>query len=113
MIGLRLVVIGIGYALFNSGNSSTLMGAADISNRNQASAVLALARNLGQSTGQALWGTIWASIVILQFGQSNPGNMSGPEAVQAFRIVFGIGAFVVLVGALISIGSRSIKSDSE
>jgi len=113
MIGLRLVVIGIGYALFNSGNSSTLMGAADISNRNQASAVLALARNLGQSTGQALWGTIWASIVILQFGQSNPDNTSGPEAVQAFRIVFGIGAIVVLVGALISIGSRSLKSHSE
>ena len=109
MIGVRLTIIGIGYALFNSGNSSMLMGAAAISNRNQASAVLALARNLGHSTGQALWGTIWASITILKFGASSPEAASGPETVHAFQIVFGIGAIVVLTGALVSIGSGFLK----
>ena len=55
----RLAVIGVGMAMFNSGNASMLMGAAASEHRNQASAVLALARNMAQATGQALWGTIW------------------------------------------------------
>ncbi len=99
----RLAVIGVGMAMFNSGNASMLMGAAAAEHRNQASAVLALARNMAQATGQALWGTIWASIVVLQLGVSGPDAAAGPDTVGAFRIVFGAAAGVVLLGILVTL----------
>ena len=89
--------------MFNSGNASMLMGAAAAEHRNQASAVLALARNMAQATGQALWGTIWASIVVLQLGVSGPDAAAGPDTVGAFRIVFGAAAGVVLLGILVTL----------
>ena len=96
----RLAVSGVGMALFNSGNASMLMGAAAAEHRNQASAVLALARNMAQATGQALWGTIWASIVILQLQVSGPDAAAGADTVNAFQIVFGAAAGLVLLGVL-------------
>ncbi len=106
----RLAVIGIGMAMFNSGNASMLMGSAAAEHRNQASAVLALARNMAQATGQALWGTIWASIVVLQLGVPGPDAASGPDTVGAFRIVFGAAGAVVLLGVLVTLAPlRSSK----
>ena len=99
----RLAVIGIGMALFNSGNASMLMGSAAAEHRNQASAVLALARNMAQATGQALWGTIWASIVILQLGVSGPDAAAGPDTAGAFQIAFAAAAAVVLLGVLVTL----------
>ena len=96
----RLAVIGVGMAMFNSGNASMLMGAAAAEHRNQASAVLALARNMAQSTGQALWGTIWASIVVVQLGVPGPDVAAGPDTVSAFQIVFGAAGGLVLLGIL-------------
>ena len=96
----RLAVIGVGMAMFNSGNASMLMGAAAAEYRNQASAVLALARNMAQSTGQALWGTIWASIVVVQLGVPGPDFAAGPDTVSAFQIVFGAAGGLVLLGIL-------------
>ena len=96
----RLAVIGVGMAMFNSGNASMLMGAAAAEHRNQASAVLALARNMAQSTGQALWGTIWASIVVVQLGVPGPDLAAGPDTVSAFQIVFGAAGGLVLLGIL-------------
>ncbi len=106
----RLAVIGIGMAMFNSGNASMLMGSAAAEHRNQASAVLALARNMAQATGQALWGTIWASIVVLQLGVPGPDAAAGPDTVGAFRIVFGAAGAVVLLGVLATLAPlRSSK----
>ena len=106
----RLAVIGIGMAMFNSGNASMLMGSAAAEHRNQASAVLALARNMAQATGQALWGTIWASIVVLQLGVPGPDAAAGPDTVGAFRIVFGAAGAVVLLGVLVTLAPlRSSK----
>ena len=106
----RLAVIGIGMAMFNSGNASMLMGSAAAEHRNQASAVLALARNMAQATGQALWGTIWASIVVLQLGVPGPDAAAGPDTVSAFRIVFGAAGAVVLLGVLVTLAPlRSSK----
>lgn len=99
----RLAVIGVGMAMFNSGNASMLMGAAATKHRNQASAVLALARNMAQATGQALWGTIWASIVVLQLGVSGPDAAAGPDTVGAFQVVFGAAGAVVLLGVLVTL----------
>lgn len=99
----RLAVIGVGMAMFNSGNASMLMGSATAEHRNQASAVLALARNMAQATGQALWGTIWASIVVLQLGVPGPDAAAGPDTVAAFQIVFGAAGVVVLLGVLVTL----------
>jgi EmrB/QacA subfamily drug resistance transporter len=99
----RLAVIGVGMAMFNSGNASMLMGSAASEHRNQASAVLALARNMAQATGQALWGTIWATIVVLQLGVDGPDVAAGPDTVGAFRIVFGAAGVVVVLGVLVTL----------
>ena len=96
----RLAVIGVGMAMFNSGNASMLMGAAATEYTNQASAVLALSRNMAQSTGQALWGTIWASIVVLQLQVAGPDLAAGADTVGAFRVVFGAAGGLVLLGVL-------------
>ncbi len=100
---VRLVVLGVGFALFNSGNASMLMGAAKASHQNQASAMLALARNMATSTGQALWGTIWALVLVLQLGEGAPDKASGPEMVDAFRIVFGSASLLLIAGVLVPV----------
>lgn len=100
---MRLVVLGIGFAMFNSGNASMLMGAAAPTHQNQASAVLALARNMATSTGQALWGTLWASVLVLQLGERAPDAAGGREMVDAFRIVFASASLLLIAGLLVSL----------
>jgi hypothetical protein len=65
--------------------------------------VLALARNMATSIGQALWGTIWASILVLQLGTQGPDLANGREMVDAFRIVFGSASGLLIAGVLVSL----------
>lgn len=84
----RLMVCGIGFALFQSPNNSTIIASAPRSRSGSASGTLATARLFGQTTG--------ASLVALLF------LMSPTKGAQ---IAFAVGAVVSVIAAIVS-GSR-------
>ena len=53
--------------------------------------------------GQALWGTIWASVLVLQLGEQAPDLAGGREMVDAFRIVFASASLLLIAGVLVSL----------
>jgi EmrB/QacA subfamily drug resistance transporter len=55
----RLVVVGVGLALFGSPNSSALFGSVSRSRLGLVGGFQALTRNLGQSQGQVVEGVVW------------------------------------------------------
>ncbi|NHZ93763.1 MFS transporter [Massilia sp. CCM 8733] len=88
-----LVVLTIGYALFQAANNSALMNTAAASQRGVVSSMLNLARNLGLVTGASLMGAVFA------FGAQ--ALTAPPEAVAAgMRRTFAL-ACVLLAAALV------------
>ena len=92
---VRLVLTGVGLGLFNSANAASLMGAVTPHHRGQASAVMALARNSGQSVGQALWGTLWGVLAASILGVGTVGNQPLDSAFDAFRATWALAAVIV------------------
>lgn len=76
LLGLivRLVIVGLGQALFQSPNNSALMGAAPAGQQGIASGMLATGRVVGQSLSVAVTGAIFASL---------GGAAAGQQLVQA------------------------------
>ena len=99
---LRLAISGVGFGLFNSANGSSMMGAAPPRFRGQAGAMMALARNMAQSWGQALWGTYWATLVVLLTGAADPQAAAPAQMVDAFRIAFGTASVMVVLAFVVS-----------
>ena len=89
--------------MFGSANASSLMGAAPPTARAQAGAVMALARNLAQATGQAIWGTLWALLIALQLGVSEVEQAPPVETMEAFRITFAAAAAVMAMAIAVSL----------
>jgi EmrB/QacA subfamily drug resistance transporter len=86
----RLVLMGIGFGLFQSPNNSTIMGSAPRSALGVASSLLAVMRTLGQTTGIAIAGAVWAAGVTAAAGQLyEPITAAPPEALVAgLRVAF-------------------------
>jgi EmrB/QacA subfamily drug resistance transporter len=61
---IRFLPIGIGIGMFQSPNNSAIMGSAPRERLGIASGMLAVTRTLGQTTGIAVLGAVWASRVI-------------------------------------------------
>ena len=59
---LRIACVGLGMGLFQSPNSSAIMGAVPRQQLGTASGLLSLSRLLGQATGVALVGAVWAAL---------------------------------------------------
>lgn len=91
---LRLVLTGVGLGLFNSANAASLMGAVAPHHRGQASAVMAFARNSGQSVGQALWGTLWGVLAASILGVATVGSQPLDAAFDAFRVTWALAAVI-------------------
>ncbi|MEW6242411.1 MAG: MFS transporter [Chloroflexota bacterium] len=95
---LRFLPVGLGMGMFQSPNNSAIMGAAPRDRLGVASGMLAMTRTLGQTTGIAVLGALWAGQVFQHAGGLLPGGAtSAPVAAQvlAMRDTF------VLVSALI------------
>ena len=58
---LRFLPVGLGLGIFQSPNNSAIMGAAPRDRLGVVSGLLALTRTVGQTTGIALVGAVWAS----------------------------------------------------
>jgi EmrB/QacA subfamily drug resistance transporter len=71
---LRFLPIGIGMGIFQSPNNSAIMGSAPAHRLGIVSGMLAFTRTLGQTTGIALLGALWAGRVIFYAGESLSGG---------------------------------------
>lgn len=80
---LRLLPIGIGMGIFQSPNNSAIMGAAPRERLGIVSGLLSVTRTLGQTTGIAVLGALWASRIMYYAGGSIAGGVTkAPLAAQ-------------------------------
>jgi hypothetical protein len=111
MAALRLAVIGVGIALFNSPNSSAMFGSVPPARLGLVGGFQALTRNLGQSLGQTISGVIF-SIAVLAAAGLPGGALTGaaqapPEALLAgFQAAFLWSAVLSGAALLVSLVGR-------
>lgn len=99
---LVAVPLGIGMGTFQSPNNSAIMGAMPPEYTGVGAGVLSITRLLGQVTGVAVLGSLWASRVAAIAGEQYAGDASaapGPAQIAAIRDVF-LWGVVALLGAL-------------
>jgi EmrB/QacA subfamily drug resistance transporter len=97
---LRFIPLGLGLGIFNAPNNSAIMGSAPRGRLGVASGLLALTRILGQATGIAVLGALWATRVAVRAGLFLRGGPSAaPPAAQlgGLQDAMGLAAVVVLV----------------
>lgn len=103
---LRLLPVGVGMGVFQSPNNSAIMGAAPRERLGIASGLLSITRTLGQVTGIAILGAVWAGRVIFYYGAILPGGATAaPAAAQVMGLhdTFLIVATFIIVGLGLSI----------
>ncbi len=71
---LRFTPIGIGMGIFQSPNNSAIMGSAPARRLGIVSGMLAFTRTVGQTTGIAMLGALWAGRVVFYAGESLSGG---------------------------------------
>jgi EmrB/QacA subfamily drug resistance transporter len=101
-----IVVITLGYALFQTANNTAVMADIRPDRRGVVSGMLNLSRNLGLITGASLMGAVFAA-------SSGPAELTIalPEAVgRGMRVTFGVAAVLVAAGIAIAMGSRAPKA---
>jgi MFS family permease len=80
---LRFLPVGIGTGIFQSPNNSAIMGAAPRTRLGVASGLLSITRTLGQTTGIAVLGALWAGRIAYRSGDPlGAGTTSAPAAIQ-------------------------------
>lgn len=111
---LRLVVVGVGFGLFSSPNTSAVMGSVRQEKLGVAAGILGTMRFMGQSIGLALLGAVMAATLPSQAllavfaGFTSLGGLTVSEFVAGMRNFFLIAAGIGAVGTLTSTtrGSR-------
>jgi len=117
----RLMVMGVGLAIFYSPNSSAMYGAVPQSMHGLVGGFQALTRNLGQSIGQTTAGVLWsvgtlaaASMAVgvtaaggTAAASATQATQASPEAMMAgFRLAFGWATAVAVAALLVSLIAR-------
>ncbi len=105
---LRFLPIGLGMGIFSSPNNSTIMGTAPRERLGIVSGILAVNRTLGQITGIAVLGAIWASRVIAYSGSSVEGGATNAEPiyqVSGLNDTFSVAVVVILAALSLSVWS--------
>jgi len=99
-----MVIITLGYALFQTGNNTAVMTGLPPDQRGVISGMLNLARNLGLITGAAVMGAVFA------VASATTDITTAPrEAVAAgMRITFLVGTMLIVVALGLAAGSRAL-----
>jgi MFS family permease len=103
---LRFLPIGIGLGFFQSPNNSAIMGTAPRERLGVASGLLSITRTLGQITGIAVLGALWASLASISSQALSTGvATNAPPAVQvaALNRTSQVIVGVILVAFLLSL----------
>ena len=113
---LRFLAVGLGMGVFQSPNNSAIMGSATRERLGVVSGTLAIARTMGQTTGIALLGAIWAnSIIAVTPGLLNSSATSAPAEIQVaalqhtFTVVTIMMLFALSLGVWIWVSERRLK----
>jgi len=105
---LRLVVVGVGFGLFSSPNTSAVMGSVRQDKLGVAAGILGTMRFMGQSIGLALLGMVMAATLPSQAflavfaGLTSQGGLIVSEFVVGMRDFFLIAAGIGAIGTLAS-----------
>jgi len=114
---IRFLPVGLGMGMFQSPNNSAIMGAAPHDRLGIASGMLAVTRTLGQTTGIAMLGALWAGQVYKHAGGLvSEGATSAPifAQVSALRDAFVIVSILIFIALLLSIwGLREERRKKE
>jgi EmrB/QacA subfamily drug resistance transporter len=109
------VPIGIGMGIFQSPNNSAVMGAAPPERLGVASGLLGLSRTLGQTTGIALFGALWAGRVASALGETPVGGATAapiPAQIAGLQETFLVMMALMVVALGLSVwGIRQEKSE--
>ncbi|MGH8334845.1 MAG: MFS transporter [Pseudomonas fluorescens] len=101
---LPMVVITIGYALFQTANNTAVMADVQPDQRGVISGMLNLSRNLGLITGASALGAVFALA-----SASVDIATARPEAVASgLRITFAVALVLIAVALAIALGSRAL-----
>jgi EmrB/QacA subfamily drug resistance transporter len=103
---LRFLPIGIGMGIFQSPNNSAIMGTAPRWRLGIVSGMLAATRSLGQTTGIALLGAVWASRVFSFVGETLPGGATtapGLAQVNGLHDTFRFIAAIIIIALILAI----------
>jgi EmrB/QacA subfamily drug resistance transporter len=102
---LRFLPVGIGMGIFQSPNNSAVMGAVPRPRLGVASGLLSITRTLGQTTGIAVLGALWASRVTYRMGGVFQGGATAaPPATQVAGLQDTFLATVVLLALALTLG---------
>ena len=103
---LLLLPIGLGMGIFQSPNNSAIMGTAPPDKLGVVSGMLALTRTLGQSTGIAIIGAIWAALTI-NYSESirvtSATNAPAAAQVSALQNTFIFTSSIILVALMLAL----------
>ena len=101
-----IVVITVGYALFQTANNTAVMTDIRPDQRGVISGLLNLSRNLGLVTGASAMGAVFA------FASATTDiTTARPEAVATgMRITFAVAAILIVVALAIAVGSRALNT---
>lgn len=105
LVMARLALLGIGSALFQSPNSSVIMSSVPRSALGTASASVATGRNIGNSIGLAMAGTILVAVASTAAGVSGVrADQLPPDALlKGIRTAFFVGGCVSLLAVIASL----------
>ena len=106
-IVLRLIVVGVGFGLFSSPNTSAVMGSVRQEKLGVAAGTLGTMRFMGQSIGLALLGAVMAATLPTQdllavFAGLTSGSLAVGEFVMGMKNFFLIAAGIGAIGTLAS-----------
>jgi hypothetical protein len=98
-----IAVLTPGYQLFQAANNTAVMLDVHPDRRGVISGMLSLSRNLGLITGASVMGAVFAFA-----SMTTDIATAHPEAVASgMRITFAVAAALIVVAAVVSIGSRA------
>lgn len=101
---LHFIPIGIGTGFFQSPNNSAIMGAAPRHRLGVASGLLSITRTMGQTTGIAVLGALWASLVGSLGGDIDQATLANAGIqVAALRQTLYVVVALISVAFLLSI----------
>jgi EmrB/QacA subfamily drug resistance transporter len=101
-----LVVITVGYALFQTANNTAVMADVGPEQRGVISGMLSLSRNLGLITGASVMGAVFALAAA-----TTDITSARPEALATgMRITFAVAVILIVVALAMALGSRALAS---
>jgi EmrB/QacA subfamily drug resistance transporter len=100
---LRLFILGLGIGMFTSPNNSSIMGSVPRDKLSTGSAMISTARQIGISSGIAIWGTIFTSRQLYYSSQLINDNID-PISLEKLSLIGSFQDTVFIAAIICSIG---------